>query len=65
MITSDHIVPEEELSYRKDNKCILSNFVRFKDCTYFEESDVDGSYLVYDRKIRVFIRSRMASAGMN
>ena len=55
MITSGYIIPEDRLSYRKDDGCILSNFVRFEECTYFEEIDVDGNYVVYDRKRRVFL----------
>ena len=64
MIVSGHIILEEELSYMKDDECLLSNCVRFKDCTDFEDNDIDGNYILYDRKKKVFVRTGMVSVGI-
>ena len=64
MSMSSHIIPEKKLAYRKDDEYLLSTFVRFKDCTDFEENDVDGNYIVYDRIRRVYFSSGMVYVGM-
>jgi len=64
MIMSGHIVEYNDLNYRNDDECILSqrhNFIAASS----EEEDLDGSYLSFDKKRSLHFRSGTAEVGMN
>ena len=64
MIMIGHIIGYNDLSYRNDDECILSERQNFSAASS-SEVDLDGSYLCFDKKRSLQFRSGTAEMGMN
>ena len=66
MIVSGHIVDYDDLLLRYDDEFILATRRHFEGpSTVNIHRDMNGNYLVYDKKINQYFRSGMSEVGMN
>ena len=66
MIISGHVVDHDDLLLRDDDECILTARRHFvSPSTVNIHSDMNGNYLVFDKKRHQYFRSGMAELGMN
>ena len=63
MIMSGHIVEHNDLKFRNDDKCILSQKHNFIPASSIDK-DLDGNYLCFDQKRFLIFRSGTAEVGM-
>ena len=58
MVLSKHIINYNDLKYRNNDECLLCNLCRFiLVAALYDDDDLDGSYLVYDTKKGINLRS--------
>ena len=66
MILNNHIIPHSELDCKGAKECLLSDADNFSTVDMLPgRNDVDGSYVVYDKKRKQFIRSGASAVGIN
>ena len=65
MILRSHVISYDNVKLRSSDECLLSNrdcFKCFKNLRH--DNDIDGNYLIYDKKRQVYIRGDMADSGL-
>ena len=65
IILDDHIIDYDVLKFRNDKEVLLSDVTKFATLDFAERtSDVDGNYVVVDKKRVIVIRSGAADVGI-